>query len=304
MHNNSRRINREWYGLTSDDDADDSDCMGVCCDCELWVKYSLFIINFLVWIAGSCFIGVGVWARLEKQDLGSFDHIITDPAFLMIVIGTVMFVISIFGCIGALRENVCLLKTFCIILSAVFIAELTCGILAFFFIDQIQEGLVDYFKQAIANYQEDADLRNAIDTIQEQYECCGGTDYNDWDVNIYFNCSSSVYTVSKCGVPWSCCKKQPDQVLKNVQCGYGARESGMFSARYTIFTSGCINNLMVLFKDNLFIIGIIAFCIGFIELFAILLAYNMIKNVFRAQVLYRQEQLAQMTEDSEGNVSL
>ena len=39
-----------------------------------------------------------------------------------------------------------------------------------------------------------------------QLHCCGLNDYNDWENNIYFNCSSP--GVEKCGVPFSCC--QPD----------------------------------------------------------------------------------------------
>ena len=39
-----------------------------------------------------------------------------------------------------------------------------------------------------------------------QLHCCGLKDYNDWEHNLYFNCSSP--GVERCGVPYSCC--QPD----------------------------------------------------------------------------------------------
>lgn len=41
--------------------------------------------------------------------------------------------------------------------------------------------------------------------------------YDDWNDNIYFNCSQA--TVEACGVPASCCKADKD----NKQCGYGVR---------------------------------------------------------------------------------
>ena len=40
-----------------------------------------------------------------------------------------------------------------------------------------------------------------------QVKCCGVNGYDDWNKNIYFNCSFvGVYNPEKCGVPFSCCK--------------------------------------------------------------------------------------------------
>ena len=55
-------------------------------------------------------MGVGIWERLQRSSLSAFDHVAVDVAYLLIAIGAVMFVISLFGCLGALRESICLLK--------------------------------------------------------------------------------------------------------------------------------------------------------------------------------------------------
>lgn len=39
------------------------------------------------------------------------DTFLVDPAVILIVVGVVMFFITFCGCIGALRENIRLLKT-------------------------------------------------------------------------------------------------------------------------------------------------------------------------------------------------
>ena len=46
-----------------------------------------------------------------------------------------------------------------------------------------------------------------------------------------------------------------------------------------IYKDGCIESLMLMFKDNLMIIGLVAFGVGFLELFSILLAHVFIKHI-------------------------
>ena len=43
-------------------------------------------------------------------------------------------------------------------------------------------------------------------------------DFNDWEKNIYFNCSSP--STEKCGVPFSCCKASPDVSFVCFYFGY------------------------------------------------------------------------------------
>lgn len=57
-----------------------------------------------------CLLVVGTWARLEKAPAGSLDNMSTDPVLLLLALGVVMCSISLLGCVGSLRENICLLK--------------------------------------------------------------------------------------------------------------------------------------------------------------------------------------------------
>lgn len=56
-------------------------------------------------------MGVGFWAVTQKSDYKEFSSISTDPAAVMIAVGLLIFIISFFGTVGALRENICFLRT-------------------------------------------------------------------------------------------------------------------------------------------------------------------------------------------------
>ena len=55
----------------------------------------------------------GIWAWTEKgffDDVAELTSIPLDPVVVILSIGFVMFILSFSGCLGALRENICLLK--------------------------------------------------------------------------------------------------------------------------------------------------------------------------------------------------
>lgn len=80
----------------------------------------------LLQLIGGLTVAIGLYARFEKtayQDF--FNDIVMDPAFALIIVGGIMFVLGFTGCIGALRENVCLLKFVSITMQKYFFCCLT-----------------------------------------------------------------------------------------------------------------------------------------------------------------------------------
>lgn len=78
---------------------------------RFYVKINIKSFHFLSQLIGGLTVGIGLYARFEKtayQDF--FNDIVLDPAFALIIVGGIMFILGFTGCIGALRENVCLLK--------------------------------------------------------------------------------------------------------------------------------------------------------------------------------------------------
>ncbi|XP_064458021.1 tetraspanin-5-like isoform X2 [Ornithodoros turicata] len=210
------------------------------------LKYLIFGFNVIFWLMGLSIMVVGVWAWTEKDifnNLSRLTNIALDPAFVLIVIGGITFIIGFTGCVGALRENTCLLAAYAIFLGILLLLEMTAGILGFIFKDWIKSQATNGFQAFIVFYRDDPDRQNLIDWIQEQWlGCCGIEGPKDWDMNIYFNCSSvEVGSREACGVPFSCCKRQPNELIKNKQCGYDVRRSDYQRDKsHVIYEKGCL----------------------------------------------------------------
>lgn len=109
------------------------------------MKYTLFGVNTIAWIFGFVIMMIGIWAWNEKDYLSNLTNIplITlDPAFALIVIGLISFVIGFTGCIGALRENTCLLATYSVFLISILVLELSLSVLAFILKDWVSSRLL------------------------------------------------------------------------------------------------------------------------------------------------------------------
>uniref|UniRef100_A0A8C0P8T1 Tetraspanin n=2 Tax=Canis lupus familiaris TaxID=9615 RepID=A0A8C0P8T1_CANLF len=223
------------------------------------IKYFIFGFNVIFWFLGIAFLGIGLWAWNEKgvlsnissiTDLGGFD-----PVWLFLVVGGVMFILGFAGCIGALRENTFLLKFFSVFLGIIFFLELTAGVLAFVFKDWIKDQLYFFINNNIRAYRDDIDLQNLIDFTQEYWQCCGAFGADDWNLNIYFNCTDSNASRERCGVPFSCCTKDPAEDVINTQCGYDARQKPEVDQQIVIYTKGCVPQFEKWLQDNLTIVA-------------------------------------------------
>ncbi|EDO38288.1 predicted protein [Nematostella vectensis] len=240
------------------------------------VKYLLFFFNVFFWLVGCLLVSVGLYARFEKTAYQEFfSDILTDPAFALIIVGGIMFILGFSGCIGALRENICLLKFFSVVLAIIFFLQLALGVFVFVFQDKVEAVIVEKLQTAVTKYRDNADLQNLIDGVQQEFKCCGAKGINDWDKNIYFNCSSP--GSEACGVPYSCCIK--DTI--NRQCGYGIRKSGTPTSDQSkiIFIGGCVNAVKDWFKSNMIIIGGAAVGIALLQIMGICFANSLISDI-------------------------
>ncbi|XP_037315721.1 tetraspanin-33 isoform X1 [Pungitius pungitius] len=244
------------------------------------VKYLVFLFNFIFWIISLVMVAIGVYARLMKHAEAALACLAVDPAVMLMIVGFFMFFVTFCGCVGSLRENICLLQTFCICLTVIFLLQLIAGVLGFVFSDKARDRVTGMINNAIVHYREDIDLQNLIDFGQKEFGCCGGVTYTDWSQNLYFNCTQDNPSRERCSVPFSCCILSDDkQVVINTMCGTGVQLLEYVEAGDHIHTNGCIDTLVNWIHSNMFLLGGVALGLAIPELVGILLSQILINQI-------------------------
>ncbi|KAM9477877.1 tetraspanin-14 [Clarias gariepinus] len=253
-------------------------------------KYLMFSYNIIFWLAGAAFIAIGFWAWSEKGVLLDLTQVTRlhgfDPVWLVLLVGTVTFILGFAGCVGALRENICLLRFFSGVIGFIFFLELTAAVLALVFQDPLRKWISDFFVVNVKGYRDDIDLQNLIDSLQRVNHCCGATDPNDWDQNVYFNCSKTNPSRERCGVPFSCCVSDPADTVVNTQCGYDIRESVRAKWDGVIYAKGCVTALEEWLPRNIYIVAGVFIVISLLQMVGIFLARNLISDIEKVRFNY------------------
>ncbi|POI23955.1 hypothetical protein CIB84_012296, partial [Bambusicola thoracicus] len=90
-------------------------------------------------LCGCGLLGVGIWLSVSQGNFATFSPSFPSlsAANLVIAFGTVIMVTGFLGCLGAIKENKCLLLSFFIVLLIILLAELILLILFFVYIDKV-----------------------------------------------------------------------------------------------------------------------------------------------------------------------
>ncbi|CAJ0940714.1 unnamed protein product [Ranitomeya imitator] len=177
---------------------------------------------------------------------------------LVIAIGTIVMVTGFLGCLGAIKENKCLLLSFFIILLIILLAELILLILFFVYMDRVDENAKQDLKDGLLLYntENNVGLKNAWNIIQAEMHCCGVTDYTDWYPVLGENT-----------VPDRCC-------MENSQdCGHNSTS--------LVWKTGCYEKVKMWFVDNKLVLGTIGMCVLIIQVCKLIfiISSNTVKGI-------------------------
>ncbi|XP_075433665.1 tetraspanin-16 isoform X2 [Ascaphus truei] len=172
-----------------------------------FLKYTMFLINGLIFIGGCLLLGVGLWIIFAGVSfvkiIGVQSMHFINVAYFCIVAGCLLALLGFIACCGAIRESRCLLMTFLLILLALFIAEVACAVLALVYSEVAESILKDKaLKSLKEQYTNDTKgiVSQGWNTIMDYFSCCGFSNYTDFNNSAFRDKTGLKY-------PPACCKK-------------------------------------------------------------------------------------------------
>ncbi|KAI1237994.1 hypothetical protein IHE44_0014094 [Lamprotornis superbus] len=231
-------------------------------------------------LGGCGILGVGIWLAVTQGNFATLSSSFPSlsAANLLIVTGTFVMIIGFVGCIGAIKENKCLLLSFFIMLLIIFLLELTVVILFFVYTDKIDKYAQRDLKKGLHLYGTDGNigLTNAWSIIQTDFRCCGVSNYTDW---------FEVYNTSR--VPDSCCLEFSEN------CG--------LHSPGTWWKAPCYETVKIWLQENLLAVGIFGLCTAMVQILGLTFAMTMYCQMLFFQNMKNGMALEYVKSDSEIN---
>ncbi|XP_068418255.1 tetraspanin-9 isoform X2 [Eschrichtius robustus] len=233
--------------------------------CLCCLKYTMFLFNLIFWLCGCGLLGVGIWLSVSQGNFATFSPSFPSlsAANLVIAIGTIVMVTGFLGCLGAIKENRCLLLSFFIVLLVILLAELILITLFFVYMDKVNENARKDLKEGLLLYnsENNVGLKNAWNIIQAEMRCCGVTDYTDWYPVLGENT-----------VPDRCC-------MENSQ-GCGRNSSA------PVWRTGCYEKVKTWFNDNKHVLGTVGMCILTMQILGMAFSMTLFQHIHRTGKKY------------------
>ncbi|XP_068606423.1 tetraspanin-10 [Brachionichthys hirsutus] len=253
---------------------------------DYFLKYFLSLCNLMFTVLGLVVLGLGMWGLVSKESFAQekISSIGTDPMLILVTLGLALTMLCLSGCVGALRENCFLLKTFSAMLLLLITAQVLVVIVAYGAQGQIGDYVRSGVLAAMARYQDDLDLRFLVDEMQSNLQCCGAENYRDWEINIYYNCSAP--GVLACGVPATCCVDPLENgTVWNSQCGVGAQALDEFTAQSVIFLGGCLGGISRWVEQHEGLLGTIGIVVIGLQILSVVVTTRLVGGIQRHQIV-------------------
>lgn len=232
------------------------------------VKYLLFIFNLVFAITGLALIVVGgIIQGLYSQYLDFLGDQFFNTPILLVVVGCLIFIVTFFGCCGAIKEHYCMTMTFSCLLALIFLLEFGAGIAAYMLRTDVDKIVEDNMEKGLVNYgnAEYEGVTRTWDIVQHELKCCGAQEYMDW--------KNTTYGQNGDAVPDSCCITDADE------CGKGIITASSQEVTQRIYTNGCKDGFEKLIEENVAYIGSIGIGIALIQVIGVICACCLARTI-------------------------
>ncbi|XP_041348830.1 CD151 antigen-like isoform X2 [Gigantopelta aegis] len=246
-------------------------------NCGNFLKYSIFLFNAIILIAGCGLLGLGIYTRTSQTGLSRVlailgSHLYSTLSIVVVVTGCIVILLSFLGCCGAIKEVRCMLATFFALLMIIFFGLIIGGILIYAYRDVIGQQTVDgLYRSLNTSYgmpgQEK--ITDAWDFMQKIFSCCGVVGGVNSTTSWAYYKEYSQWFKNQTGirryVPDSCCRNQmadnltmcTGMALQNIAPVKGPPVT-VTTLNDELFMEGCYSVIFTFLADNVQIIGGIA----------------------------------------------
>ncbi|XP_049866818.1 CD63 antigen-like [Pectinophora gossypiella] len=235
------------------------------------IKYMLLCVTAIFVLTSALIISVGTTIYAIYYDVSLFlDDKFFSPATFIIVIGIIMLFVSLFGCVGALKESTCLVNIFAVILTLVLVLELAAAVTAYVLRAQVEDILDENLRTALPYYYEKPEIEAAFDFIQSRLNCCGVDQYEDWRDVSHPNGITGI-SINNITVPNSCCAEtQFVSELAVEECT-------------KLYAKGCLPRVIYIVYQSAGLIGAGAMTIAFIQVIGIVFSFSLASSIRKAK---------------------
>lgn len=196
----------------------------------------LAVANVILLVASTVLVFLGsalvTFYHLDKLDfISPYFYIVP---YIMVGLGVVSFLLALFGIVAGCSESRPLLVLFSIAMIVIFVTQLVGVFTAMELRGVINSG--EQFSGAnvvtdVADYGENPYTRSKWDTLQKEFHCCGGVNFNTG----YMTWRTSDIGSKNNAVPDSCCLEPQEK------CGHGIFDQSFETITHKIYTHGCLN---------------------------------------------------------------
>ncbi|TWW67612.1 Tetraspanin-18 [Takifugu flavidus] len=237
-------------------------------DCLSCMKYLMFIFNFFIFLGGCFLLTVGVWVLLDPmgfREIVAANPLLFTGVYVVVALGSLLFLLGFLGCCGAIRENKCLLLLFFMLILFIFLSELAAAILAFLFREHLTR---DYFsrelKRRYLGHNSTEVFSSTWNAIMSTFDCCGVSGPKDFEESFF-----RLRNHNKL-VPEACCQRNLGDA--------GVEQCVSSSVAFT-HNKGCYSAVVDYFETYIFTAGALAIVVLTIELFAMVFAMCLFRGI-------------------------
>lgn len=253
----------------------------------IFVKYSIFLFNFVAFICGLILLGISVSTAVSYgagQPLESiYDEKYASLPIFIGIAGVFLSGLCFVGCWGAMKESWGMLMGYAISLIIVCICLFIGGICGYVYSDQVEDTIETMANNMLEQWCPDSVQTKAFEAIQENYKCCGVNDFKDWSNNKnykYWRTGQAVLDLAASSdnipdhpVPDSCCQDYKENCgLKN---------------ETTLYPKGCLEAIEHNLEENLAKIAGAAIGISIFEIITISLSFFLARHFAKKDEFYK-----------------